>query len=550
MLLAPQKDLMNMRFLSLALAALPLPAMAETYTVTSAPTAATVYSGFAMVTRKVNVEVSAGAHEIILPDLPQWVDAGSLRASVTGANIGSTRLRTAALPPQPDGDSQAVVEAKERIKTAERALRDLEDSVQDANLAVKAAQARLIFLNGLSSSETLPSDPSALANLAQMIETQTLSATQTQTNAQREARRIGEDRADLIEDIANARAALAALTPPTEPKALLALSVNAADAGTVIATVSYPARASWQPTYDVALTTDDSGQMTIRRAAIVHQNTGENWDDVTLTLSTLAPSGQVVPSELYPHLLRFEDPQLRAKLQRSLNSLSAEMVAAPEPAMMEDAAAVQPNFDGPGVTYTLPRLITIAQNAEGARVELDALEFDARVFARAVPAQDQTAFLMAEAKNNSLEPLLAANTAQIFVDGALVGQSYFAAAPAGGDIVQAFGPIEDLRLTRTVLDRSEGDRGLISRTNAQTQEVRISIENIGSKSWDVELLDAVPYSEQDDLEIEWNAAPKPDVIDVDSRRGLVQWNLAVEASETQEIKVEQIINWPDGKLLR
>jgi uncharacterized protein (TIGR02231 family) len=548
MLLAPQKDLMNMRFLSLALAALPLPAMAETYTVTSAPTAATVYSGFAMVTSKVNVEVSAGAHEIILPDLPQWVDAGSLRASVTGANIGSTRLRTAALPPQPDGDSQAVVEAKERIKTAERALRDLEDSVQDANLAVKAAQARLIFLNGLSSSETLPSDPLALADLAQMIEAQTLSATQAQINAQREARRIGEDRADLIEDIANARAALAALTPPTEPKALLALSVNAADAGTVIATVSYPARASWQPTYDVALTTDDSGQMTIRRAAIVHQNTGENWDDVTLTLSTLAPSGQVVPSELYPHLLRFEDPQLRAKLQRSLNSLSAEMVAAPEPAMMEDAAAVQPNFDGPGVTYTLPRLITIAQNAEGARVELDALEFDARVFARAVPAQDQTAFLMAEAKNNSLEPLLAANTAQIFVDGALVGQSYFAAAPAGGDIVQAFGPIEDLRLTRTVLDRSEGDRGLISRTNAQTQEVRISIENIGSKSWDVELLDAVPYSEQDDLEIEWNAAPKPDVIDVDS--GLVQWNLAVEASETQEIKVEQIINWPDGKLLR
>ncbi|MEH6737112.1 MAG: DUF4139 domain-containing protein [Sulfitobacter sp.] len=539
-----------MRLLPLALAALPLPALAETYTVTSTPTAATVYSGFAMVTREVSVEVSAGAHEIILPDLPQWVDAGSLRASITGASIGSTRLRTAALPPQPDSDSAAVVKAKERITIAERALRDLEDSVQDANLTVKAAQARLVFLNGLAASETLPSDPSALADLAQMIETQTLSATQTQTNAQRDARRIGEDRADLVEDIADARAALAALTPPVAPKALLALSVNAAEAGTVIATVSYPARASWQPTYDVALMTDDGGHMTIRRAAIVHQNTGENWNDVTLTLSTLAPSGQVVPSELYPQLLRFEDPQLRAKLQRSVNSLSAEMVAAPEPVMMEDAAAAQPNFDGPGVTYTLPRLITIAQNAEGARVELDALEFDVRVFARAVPVQDQTAFLMAEAMNDTAEPLLAADTAQIFVDGALVGQSYFAAVPAGGDIVQAFGPIEDLRLTRTVLDKSEGDRGLISRTNAQTQEVRVSIENIGSESWDVELLDAVPYSEQDDLEIEWKATPKPEGIDVDGRRGLVQWNIAVGANEIQEIRVEQIINWPDGKVLR
>ena len=539
-----------MRLLPLALVALPFPALAETYTVTSAPTAATVYAGFAVVTREVNIEVDAGAHEIILPDLPQWVDAGNLRASVTGADIGSTRLRTSALPPQPDGDSQAVVEAIELIKTTERSLRDLEDSVQDANLAVKAAQARLTFLNGLSSSKTLPSDPLALADLAQMIEAQTLSATQAQINAQRAARRIGEDRKDRVQDIADARAALAALTPPAEPKALLALSVNATEAGTVIASVSYPARASWQPTYDIALTTDDSGQMTIRRAAIVHQNTGENWDDVTLTLSTLAPSGQVVPSELYPQLLRFDDPQLRAKLQRSVGSSSSQMFATPEPAMMEDAVAAQPNFDGPGVTYTLPHLITIAQNAEGARVELDALEFDARVFARAVPAQDQTAFLMAETTNDTAEPLLAANTAQIFVDGALVGQSYFAAVPAGGDIVQAFGPIEDLRLTRTVLDRSEGDRGLISRTSAQTQEVRISIENLGPEDWDVELLDAVPYSEQDDLEIEWNAAPKPDLTNIDDRRGLVQWNLAVGGLQTQEIKIEQFIRWPDGKVLR
>ena len=82
-----------MRFITLALAALPLPALAETYTVTSAPTAVTVYNGYAMVTRDVTVDVDAGAHELVLPDLPQWVDAGSLRVSITGAELGSTRLR-------------------------------------------------------------------------------------------------------------------------------------------------------------------------------------------------------------------------------------------------------------------------------------------------------------------------------------------------------------------------------------------------------------------------------------------------------------------------
>lgn len=538
-----------MRFLPLALAALPLPALAGTYTVTSAPTAVTVYSGFAMVTREVSVEVATGAHEVIFPDLPQWVDANSLRVSLNGADLGGTRLRTDALPPQPDGDSAAVIAAKKQIEIAERALRDLDDAIQDAGFGANAAEARVNFLQGLASSETLPSTPQALSELALMIEDQTLVANVARVQALRNVRDIEEGRDDLERTLADAHAALTALTSPTEPKALLALSVAAKEAGTVLASISYPARASWQPTYDVVLTRGDADSMTLRRAALIYQNSGENWDDVTLTLSTLTPSGQVVPSELYPPLLRFEDPQLREKLQRSTASLSADVAGAPM-AVMEAAPVPQPNFDGPGVTYTLPAPLTIAQSAEGARVELDALTFDARVFARAVPAYDPTAFLMAEGTNESLEPLLAAQSAQIFIDGALVGRSVFEAVPAGGMLTQAFGPVEDLRLSHKVTDQSEGDRGLINRSNAQTREVRMTVENLGSQAWDIELLEALPYSEQDDLVIEWNAQPKAALKDVEDRRGLAQWDISLAANATQEITIEQIVRWPDGKVLR
>ncbi len=538
-----------MRLLPLALAALPLPALADTYTVTSAPTSVTVYNGFAMVTREVSVEVAAGAHEVILPDLPQWVDTGSLRVTLSGADLGGTRLRTDALPPQSDGDSAAVTAAKERIEAAERALRDLGDAAADAGVASQAAEARLKFLMGLASSDTLPSTPDALADLGTMIEAQTLAATQTQITAQRAVRDVEEARPDLEKDLTDARATLAALTPPAEPKVLLALSVAAEGAGTVIASVSYPARASWQPTYDVVLARGDRDSMTLRRAALIYQNSGENWDNVTLTLSTLAPSGQVVPSELYPPLLRFEDPQLREKTQRARSSLSADFADAPMVAM-EAAPVPQPNFDGPGVTYTLPNPLTIAQNAEGARVELDALEFNARVFARAVPVRDTTAYLMAEATNESREPLLAADSAQVFIDGTLVGRSSFAAVPAGDTFTQAFGPIEDLRLNHKIIDQSEGDRGLINRSNARTQEVRMSIENLGNDAWEIELLEGIPYSEQDDLDIEWSARPSASETDVDDRRGLAQWNLSLAPEATQEITIEQVIRWPDGKVLR
>lgn len=538
-----------MRFITLALAALPLPALAETYTVTSSPTAVTVYSGYAMVTREVSVDVDAGAHELVLPDLPQWVDAGSLRVSVAGAQLGSTRLRTDALPPQPDRDSDAVIAAKARIETAELALRDLDDKILDASLAAKAAEARLAFLTGIAAKDDLPTSPETLAGLGEMIEAQTLAAIQAQLASQRAARAIAEDRKDLEREVEDARASLVALTPPAEPKALLALSVAAQTAGSVTATISYPANATWEPTYDVFLETGDSDTLRLRRAALIYQRSGENWEDVALTLSTLAPTGQVLPSELYPPLLHFDDPKAQAKLEMQRNSLSADMAGAPSP-VMEMASAPQPNFDGPGVSYSLPNPISIAQNAEGARVEMDALSFDARVFARAVPAHDQTAFRMAEATNASLEPLLAANTAQLFVDGALVGRSSFDAVPAGGEIVQAFGPVEDLRLSYAVLDRSAGDRGLISRSNARTQEVRMTIENLANAPWDIEVMEAIPYSEQDDLMIEWESTPTATAKNVDDRRGLIQWDLSLDAGATQEVTVEQVIRWPDGMVLR
>jgi len=540
-----------MRLLAFALMVLPLPALADTYTVPSAPTAVTVYNGFAMVTREVRVEVTAGAHEVVLPDLPQWIDAGRLQVRVEGAQLSGTRLRSAALPPQPDSDSAAVIAAQAQIDAAARALRDLDDAVQDAGLAGIAARARLEFLADLGSSSTLPSDPAALSDLAQMIETQTLEARQAQLSARRAAREVADGREAREEDLADARAALAALTPPAEPRALLALSVAAPQAGTLTATVSYPADASWQPAYDVMLTRAGTGnetdRLTLRRAALLTQNSGENWENVTLTLSTLAPSGQVLPSELYPPLLRFEDPQEQAMLQGNPARFSADGMAAP---VMEMAMAPRANFDGPGVTYTLPATITIAQGADAARVELDTLDFDARVFARAVPARDSTAFLMAQATNQSREPLLASSSAQIFVDGALVGQSGFDAVPAGGDFTQAFGPVEDLRLSHMILDRSTGDRGLINRTNAQVQQVRMSIENLGQRAWDVELREALPYTEQDDLVIDWSAQPPADRTNVDDIRGLAQWKLPVASGETREITIEQLVTWPDGMVLR
>ena len=64
------------------------------------------------------------------------------------------------------------------------------------------------------------------------------------------------------------------------------------------------------------------------------------------------------------------------------------------------------------------------------------------------------------------------------------------------------------------------------------------------------LRDAVPYSEQDDLQVSLTAVPEPTRRDRDGARGIVEWDLSVPAGAEQEVVMETTLRWPSGYVLR
>jgi uncharacterized protein (TIGR02231 family) len=541
-----------MRFVIACLLALPAAAHADTITLSSAPTAVTVYGYGAQVTREVTFEISAGTHDVIMPDLPAWLEGDMLRVQLAGASLGATQFRSLAVPPQPQNDSGDIIAAKDRIKSAQRALTDLDDRVANARLTAAAAKAKIGFLGALGSNQGLSSDVTTLRELAQMVEAETLAAQQITLTAGQQAREIEEGRAELIDELDAAKAALAALTPPQREMSQLTLSVSAQAAATVSLSLSYPVDAGWKPVYDLYLSGENPATLEISRGAMIAQYSDENWKDVRVTLSTLEPSSQITPTQVRPQLRQIEDPEPpRPKATARMESDSFGINAAPvmeSPVIITDGVAT--SFSGPGVTYVVARPLNLASGVDATRVALDRLTFDARRFARAAPALDRTAFLMATFTNQTQEPLLAADEAALYIDNTLVGRSAFAQVPAGAEGDAAFGPIENLQLTYTVLNESEGDRGIITRSNAQRQRVRMDIENLGSTDWQVEVQAAVPYAIQDDLSIDWSAEPAPDETNVDDQRGVLQWQIDVAGGTKQSIEVQQELNWPDGMILR
>jgi len=107
-----------------------------------------------------------------------------------------------------------------------------------------------------------------------------------------------------------------------------------------------------------------------------------------------------------------------------------------------------------------------------------------------------------------------------------------------------------LRLTRVIPARQEGGRGVFVASNALEETIRIEVENLTSDPWPLRLLDRVPYSEQQELEIDWTAAPRPAAQDVDGKRGVLEWRFTLAPGATQEIVLDYALEWPEGKLLR
>jgi Domain of unknown function (DUF4139) len=78
----------------------------------------------------------------------------------------------------------------------------------------------------------------------------------------------------------------------------------------------------------------------------------------------------------------------------------------------------------------------------------------------------------------------------------------------------------------------------------------LKVENLTDETWPVRLLDQVPYSEQEDLEITYSATPAPTETDVDGQRGILAWEFDLPAGATKEITLDHVISWPEGKVLQ
>ena len=546
-----------MRRFAILLACLPTTLWADDIPLVTDVTAVTLYPSGATVIREVPFSAPAGDHQLILTDLPRNTPLAAVRVEVEGATMGTVSARNDFTLPRPPEEDAARDAAEAEVERLEKALRDGKARVAAIRLEAQAAQASVAFLKDLGRGDGVAAlDVATLRSLTALIGTETLAALRTANDAERCAEAANRGLEDLQDELARARQVLDALVPEEEERAMLAVAIRSDDPVEGKMTVTYTThQAGWQPVYDLHLARD-TGDMTIERGALIYQFTGENWDEVAIALSTTRPTEQSQPSKIHPFRRFIFDPEKRLIEERMVMSMASglENADVQEPAPMVLAEPVYDyagaSFDGLSVTYSYDKPVSVASDADHLRIALGTLELGSKVLAHAAPLYDDTAFLVASFTNDSKELILPTSEASFYLDGRFIGKHGIELIAAGAEADLAFGPIEGIRLTRAVLDRSEGDRGVISRSNELSEEVRIEVTNLTGQDWPMRVIDRVPYSEQEDLEITWSSAPRVSEVDVDDQRGILAWEFDLTAGASQTITLTHSLEWPDGWALQ
>ena len=526
----------------------------------------TVYRDGALVTREAKVMLPAGDHRIVLQEIPAVADPNSVRVSGVGTGgmmIGGVEVtqdfRPANLTPE--------------YKALEKELGDLTgqmSSLDDRQKSINSLREFLASLKataGAESSKDLLSRGFAVDSWQKAF--QFLSDRLNDLSS--EERSLAPKRKELAEKIEIARQKLNQLASQGGIQRWTAtVLISAPRGGEMTMKAMYLAHsASWIPLYDARLD-PASGKVEMIWQAQVTQNTGEDWKDVGVTLSTTRPAAgidlpKLTSISLVPFQVQYQKargmaaqefisglPVLGKDYQdvltiapggaRDTSVAAMESPAAPAPAPlgMEEGGAGRRDV---AVTFELPGKLNIPSDTQPHKHQVASRDLEGRTEYHTIPRMNPAVFLVSKVTLNGDIPLLPGRV-QHFVGPDLVGSSWMADHAAGEEFPLSFGPDDRMKAERKSIWRKVEQKGKDDETD---YKFLTTLENHLGRDASVELKDRIPVSGDERITVTLDEKDTtPGFTRDPNEPGILTWNVTVSKSAKREIVLHYRVRTPRG----
>jgi hypothetical protein len=204
--------------------------------------------------------------------------------------------------------------------------------------------------------------------------------------------------------------------------------------------------------------------------------------------------GRAAPSAAY------DDDRLQGTASYRVTPLGLLEPQYYHPPTFNDPALPAVSAGGLDYVYPAAAKATIPSNGQKLKVPLAAESYPVSAYYEATPALEATAYLKATVINKSQRPVLL-GPAAIFSGGEFVGEGAIKTTGPNGAIDFPLGADQDVRLSRRVIQQTKTE-GVFSKDDTTTYKTIIETANYKKKSIRIALIEPLPKTRKDKIEIE------------------------------------------------
>ncbi|HAM60483.1 MAG TPA: hypothetical protein DCP60_01415 [Psychrobacter sp.] len=487
----------------------------------------TIYQGLASVTRTLPI-AGSGEQTLVFSCLSPYLDQDSLSVQALGdVNVGEVSIETLsgeqAQLCQYQGDA--------KVQTQQNHLASIKADLEAARLA-KAYLQNMTKVNQISVEGTLASNARELETQAAAINKRILEIEQQQARAQ-----------DALNQ-------LMAGSSTTTQNSVTQVSVRTASRTPSNLKLHYQVRgASWQPTYQARLNTDTK-QLSITASAIIAQQTGENWQNVPLMLSSVNPNQNATGQLPYVQRLSLYDEQQQdsvARYAQPMMEAPVVVVSADESAGAMANMAPLPSFavnrqDKNGITeYRLPQRVSIPSDGRRVRTVIDEQAGISKLWIRSTPSAELAGYWYASAP--FLTPAWVDGSLQLYRDGNYIGQTRYSYQLLKEQGI-GFGVDNNMLVKQLVDEDKQGEKGAFNRIQTLTKTEAYQFTNQHNKTVNLQVLGSEPISRDDNLKVSATHTPPISERDWNSNQGVVAWDFKLAPQQSQVVQSTSQISYP------
>lgn len=307
--------------------------------------------------------------------------------------------------------------------------------------------------------------------------------------------------------------------------------------------------AGWKPSYDIR-GTDISAPLSLSYKASIYQNTGIDWHETNVTISSANPTLNSTLPEINPIFVSFKTPHPPALKERGLNEVIvtgySDRIEMEKEMSLDAPMNLSPpaqNIQGQtSFSYRIKIPYSVPSDGKEHTLEFRKEDVPANYNYSSVPKFSEQAYLTG--KITEWEELdLIPGKASIYFENTYVGTTNINPLSFDDSLEVSLGVDESIVVERKKLREFE-ERNFFGNKVRENHSWEINIRNSKDETIEISVKDQVPLSRDESIKIDIKEISNGSY---NSDTGVVTWRVKLDAGQTKTLRLNYQIEYPKGQ---